>query len=211
MKKLNPSTSEIHPSKSYGDFSIVKYNSSTDVIVRFVATGYETKTAIQHVRTGAIKDPLHPVVQGVGFIGIGEYRSSGHIYSAWHGMLERCYSKGRQSKQPSYTGCTVCPEWHNFQVFAEWFVAGFSKGTQLDKDIKFPGNKVYSPETCIFVTNQVNSEFATAKHYKLIDPENNVIEIYNMRKFCRDNGITRSSIISILSGEQENHKGWRKA
>jgi len=31
------------------------------------------------------------------------------------------------------------------------------EGKQLDKDIKFTGNKVYSPETCIFVPQQINS------------------------------------------------------
>lgn len=30
-------------------------------------------------------------------------------------------------------------------------------GKQLDKDVLFPGNKLYSPETCVFVDARVNS------------------------------------------------------
>ena len=30
------------------------------------------------------------------------------------------------------------------------------EGKDLDKDIKIPGNKIYSPETCLFVSSEIN-------------------------------------------------------
>jgi hypothetical protein len=33
------------------------------------------------------------------------------------------------------------------------------KGLELDKDIKFTGNKIYSPSNCLFVTREINGLF----------------------------------------------------
>jgi hypothetical protein len=54
----------------------------------------------------------------------------------------------------------VSPEWHNFQVFAEWFEREPNSGNfgfQLDKDLRLSGNKVYGPDTCSFVPSPINS------------------------------------------------------
>lgn len=80
-------------------------------------------------------------------------------YDKWHQMMQRCYSKNNQTKNPSYIGCTVAEEWHDFQAFADWFFAHKHKdsGYQLDKDLLFPENKIYSPETCCLVPRELNS------------------------------------------------------
>src|SRR5690606_18704653 len=36
----------------------------------------------------------------------------------------------------------------------------------LDKDILFPGNKIYSVNTCCFVPNRVNKFFTSRKNYR---------------------------------------------
>ena len=78
-------------------------------------------------------------------------------------MLERCYYEIVQSKQPTYKGCSVCDEWHNFQNFAKWFDENYyqcgNEKTHLDKDILFKKNKIYSPDTCIFVPQKINLLF----------------------------------------------------
>ena len=33
------------------------------------------------------------------------------------------------------------------------------EGKFIDKDLLFPGNKVYGPDTCVFVTRQLNNLF----------------------------------------------------
>jgi hypothetical protein len=80
-----------------------------------------------------------------------------HYYSTWSGMLERCYSKKYQLYRPSYQGCSVCPEWIHFSVFRAWMVEQSWAGLNLDKDILIPGNKMYSPEACAFVSAMTNN------------------------------------------------------
>jgi len=88
---------------------------------------------------------------------IGESRMICPFYSKWKSMIERCYSKKALLKRPTYIGCTVTPEWHTFMNFRAWMIKQDWKGKQLDKDILVPGNKVYSPDTCIFVTQKINT------------------------------------------------------
>ena len=112
---------------------------------------------------------------GVGVTGQGEYShlvrniNGKHtkVYSVWHDMLGRCYNKKYQEKKPTYIGCTVCEEWHNFQNFAKWYEENYyevnNEEMALDKDILIKGNKIYSPQTCIFVPKRINSLFINAK------------------------------------------------
>jgi hypothetical protein len=77
-------------------------------------------------------------------------------YRAWAHMLQRCYSIKYQEKKPTYKGCSVSEEWLRFSNFKRWMECQEWDGKQLDKDILFAGNKVYSEETCVFVTRVVN-------------------------------------------------------
>lgn len=101
--------------------------------------------------------------------GIGKYTKGSYStrvdgkaakeYVLWTSMLRRCYSEAYQAQQPTYIGCTVGDEFKDFQVFSEWCQTqgGFKEhGWQLDKDILYPGNKVYSGERCIFIPQELN-------------------------------------------------------
>lgn len=77
-------------------------------------------------------------------------------YNTWKNMLERCYSAKKQESYPTYIGCTVSDEWLTFSNFKSWMERQDWEGKQIDKDILFEGNKVYSAETCVFVTKMVN-------------------------------------------------------
>ena len=78
-------------------------------------------------------------------------------YSTWHHMLQRCYNDKFHKVQPTYIGCTVCKEWHDYDVFFAWFAQNYIEGYHLDKDLIQQGNKVYSPSTCVFLTQRINS------------------------------------------------------
>lgn len=78
-------------------------------------------------------------------------------YQTWKDMLKRCYSENAQKKNPTYIGCSVCDEWKYYSNFKEFYNANYVEGFQLDKDILIEGNKVYSPDTCVFVPSRINS------------------------------------------------------
>ncbi|OMH22071.1 hypothetical protein AC231_05460 [Clostridium pasteurianum] len=84
-------------------------------------------------------------------------------YHTWYNMLTRCYNEKWQEKYPTYKGCIVCEEWHNYQVFSKWFYKNYYEieghRMDLDKDILIKGNKIYSPETSIFVPHCINALF----------------------------------------------------
>jgi len=115
------------------------------------------------VKKGQIKNPLHKSVCGVGYIGneCSNKFSNTYYYKIWKHMIERCYSEKEKLKLPSYKNVIVCDEWHNFQNFARWMENNYNpetmEGWHLDKDILVKGNKIYSPETCCFVPNEVNT------------------------------------------------------
>ena len=77
-------------------------------------------------------------------------------YLVWICMLQRCYSKELHNRLPSYQECSVCNDWIIFSNFKAWMETQDWKGKQLDKDILIKGNKLYSPETCIFIPNHIN-------------------------------------------------------
>ena len=80
-------------------------------------------------------------------------------YTTWYNMIQRCYCPKIQERCPTYIGCAVSDEWLDYQCFAEWFYSQTYRkmGYQLDKDILFRGNKLYSPSTCCLVPAQINS------------------------------------------------------
>lgn len=79
------------------------------------------------------------------------------FYSTWKHMLKRCYSEKYKEKKPTYRDCVVCEEWKYFSNFKAWMETQDWQGKQLDKDLLFPGNKIYSPETCVFVSGMTNN------------------------------------------------------
>lgn len=78
-------------------------------------------------------------------------------YTRWASMLRRCYSGKLHTSRPSYLECFVATEWHHLSNFKAWMEKQDWEDKQLDKDILFPGNKIYSPETCVFVPQRLNS------------------------------------------------------
>ena len=80
-------------------------------------------------------------------------------YTQWRAMITRCENEKYQEKYPTYKGCKICKEWHRFSIFKEWFDRHYVDGWQLDKDILFKGNKLYSPNTCCFVPSEINNIF----------------------------------------------------
>lgn len=84
-------------------------------------------------------------------------------YKAWRSMITRCYSERLHNEQPEYIGCTVAKEWHSFMAFRKWMMSQDWQEKDLDKDIIEPGNRVYSPEKCVFVSQKINKLLTDSK------------------------------------------------
>jgi len=79
-------------------------------------------------------------------------------------MLSRSYNAKTKKNLPTYEGCSVCDSWLVYSNFKKFYNENYYEieelgRTELDKDIICKGNKVYSPQTCIFVQHTINSLF----------------------------------------------------
>lgn len=82
-------------------------------------------------------------------------------YRRWRSMFDRCYGRNVIELHPTYVGCTICDEWVYFTKFKSWVISqeaiyGDLSKLHLDKDILAQDGKHYSPETCCFVSKDVN-------------------------------------------------------
>ena len=170
MGKKDDRLNETRINNDGEEMRIIRYDGNADIDVQFIKDG----TIVEHrqyvdFKKGNIKNPMTPTVYGIGCIGIGKFKSCDEnrkptkCYVTWNNMMKRCYDSKFQDKHPSYKGCTVCEEWWNFQNFAEWYYSHFyeleNETMALDKDILHKGNKIYSPENCVFVPQCINSLF----------------------------------------------------
>ncbi len=205
---------EIYSSNNCGDMEIIEYINARNVRVQFIATGYERLAEAGDIRLGSVKDLLMPSVHNVGYLGGTLYKTTikggpTKEYQTWRDMLCRCYDPKSLEMHPTYNDCTVAKEWHNFQTFSAWFTDNYIEGYQLDKDIKVPGNRVYGPDTCMFVTPAENTEAACALSTVFASPEGVRVEVTNIRKFSRGKDLDRRAISRVKDGKQGHHKGWK--
>lgn len=155
---------DVFPTNEGGSVTVVEYRDAFEVVIKH-NDRYGHVAAVQagDLRKGKIKNPYRPSVYGVGFMGAGEYVSKVDgkhtpAYKTWNSMMNRCHDPKFHVRRPTYIGCSVHPDWHNFQNFAEWFERQyFASGWQLDKDLTNEGNKIYSADTCVFLPHQLNS------------------------------------------------------
>lgn len=78
-------------------------------------------------------------------------------YRTWVGMLTRACCPKFHTKFPTYKECTVEPSWKLFSNFRAWMQMQDWEGKELDKDLLCWGNKHYGPNTCLFVSRQINT------------------------------------------------------
>lgn len=204
-------------STNSGKYLIQEYVDTHHVVIRFVLTNTVKTVRVNKAYTGSVKDPYYPSVFGTGYLGVGEFPAyinskPTSAYLCWSSMLNRCYNPNKPARYKIYDDCSVCKDWLNFQVFAEWFTHNNIKGYDLDKDVlaTTKTGKVYSPSTCCFISHKVNAIQANAKNYTFIDPSGISTSVYNLAEFCKEHQLTHSAMSQVSTGKREQHKGWRK-
>ena len=165
MGKVIDRTGERRINNFGSEMIIIEYRTNKNIDVYFPEYNWITK-GVQYgnFKNGNIKCPYDKVVYEVGYLGEGEYKVSENnkntkCYYIWHDMLRRCYDEKLHKKYPTYKNCKVSEEFHNFQNFAKWYEDNYYEvGNEkmcLDKDILVKRNKIYSPETCVFVPQTI--------------------------------------------------------
>ena len=200
--------------------TIVRYGGKKDIDVQF-----EDGTIVEHrdydnFKRGSIKNPMTPSVYGVGYFGVGEFKSCDEngkhtkCYATWKDMQKRCYDPKYHEKRQTYKNCKVCEEWNNYQVYAKWHNENYyeveGQAMALDKDILNKGNKVYSPETCVFVPVSINSLFVKCDNkrgqYPIgVDKHRNKFRA-KLRK-----GIGKTIVLGTYDTVEEAFQAYKKA
>lgn len=150
---------------------IISYRKWDDIDVEFLDEHHYIKQhcTYSNFKTGQIKNPYDRTMCGVGYPGVGKYEiriSKTQVtkeYECWASMYTRCYSDTNKRRHPAYYDiCEICEEWHDFQKFGQWFERNKYEcdgRLHIDKDILYPGNKIYAPDKCILVPQRINMLF----------------------------------------------------
>ena len=144
---------------------IISYKGCDDIDVEFEDGYIAYNTRYDYFLKGHLRSKYFKSVYDIGYIGYANTTKNGRIlpsYKTWNHMLERCSGK-IQEKRPTYKDVSCCEEWLCYANFKKWYDDNYyeidGKRMNLDKDILVKGNKIYSPETCIFVPTKINSLF----------------------------------------------------
>lgn len=168
MERIDRTNEQFNTNEGY-KVIIINYKNANDLLVQF----QDEHKAIVHTnyarcKEGGIKNPYHPSVCGLGYIGQGEYKPSikGKLtkcYMDWNNIFTRIYDEKQLEKHPTYRDCFINKEVYNFQNFGNWYDNNFYKiGNEtmcVDKDILVKGNKEYRFDRMIYVPYKINTLF----------------------------------------------------
>ena len=133
-------------------------------------------------------------------------------YTAWIGMLGRCYSNKYLESYPTYIGTSVCSEWLSATAFKKWMEQQDWQGKCLDKDIVVPKSKLYSPETCAFVLEATNN-FVLARDASRGEYPIGVNLCKRTGKYyasCKNHFTGKKENLGLFLTPEEAHEAWRK-
>lgn len=80
-------------------------------------------------------------------------------YRTWSSLLNR--SLYHNTNKSCYDDIILCDEWKVYENFKKWYDEHYyeieGEEVELDKDLLIKGNKIYSPQTCLFVPQYINN------------------------------------------------------
>ena len=181
---------EILESKNYKKYKILgKTKKVSKYLIEFLDTGFQTLVTANRFKDGLVKDLYRPMGKLKGYNGRGPHKESENNkdtkeYVLWISILKRCSILKEQYKNPE-----VSEEWLCFQNFAEdikklenyesW---KNSTNYHLDKDILSKDNRLYSKETCLFITQQENQD----EKYCVMGIKGKPVGIGRLERFVAD-------------------------
>lgn len=131
----------------------------------------------------------------------------------WRNMLERCYSLDKRLGSYISKGCYVCEDWLLFTNFKSWMESQDWFNKELDKDLIVQGSNVYSPETCCFVPDYLNSIFTCEKVGKYpigVSAQADRLHYKNPYKATIRNGSGKLLQLGSFPNPEQAHKAWQR-
>lgn len=164
-------------------FEVVKYYNSRNIWIRFLDNPNYTPdlcikvSSSNYILKGSVRNPYRVNSYG-GIFGI-EYSSQLEdkrlcpFYNKWKGILERCFSKTYHKNKPTYKDCCVSTYFKYFPNFKNWCLHYLQDledkditNYEIDKDLIFKGNKVYSEITCNLIPRELNVILTNRKRFR---------------------------------------------
>lgn len=171
MVDTNSRLGEIAKNNKGTEMKIIAYKKQSDIDVEFLDEHHYIKQHSTYTNfiKGEIKNPFDRITFGIGYLGTDEgiwnVNTPKVQYNTWKDMIERCCVENTKDKfSHCYDEVTCCDEWLCYKNFDEWYRKNIyeipnGERIHLDKDIKYKGNKVYSPYHCILVPQSINEQF----------------------------------------------------
>lgn len=196
MGKQKYIVGNVYTNKLGYEFQIIEYNNPHDLTIKF-KNGIIKHTDVAHITT--VTDTIS--IQR----NMGCYHSqpihNRLAYKYWVWLCNRAiYKNGKLA----YHDIQVCQEWYDFSNFEKWFEENYyeipnCRRMELDKDILIKNNKIYQPNACCFVPQEINSllvskNLKTIKHHfdKNTSPTNQELPVGVT--WCNDKNKYRASL-----------------
>jgi len=147
--------------------TIVEYYGRGNIMVKFEGEDHLVKSTYALFEKAYIQSYIDSLKYGHGILGdehMGDKDTKQFdSYKCWSSMLERCYCKQTKAEYPTYVEVTCCDSWLYYTNFKKWYDENIyyieGQKMQLEKDILHKNNKIYSPDTCVFVPQRINNIF----------------------------------------------------
>ena len=136
-------------------------------------------------------------------------------------LHDRCNNKShKEYKNYGGRGVSYDPKWSSVAGFIDdvdkidgWNEEKFiSHGLQLDKDIKYAGNKVYSKDTCMWVSRQENMQIQPSRQIPFYAINRETLEVYkgfSPTIFSKKYNLNRSVSYGVLKGKKHFSGDWK--
>lgn len=195
--------------------------------------GTITEAKAFEIKNGKVRNPNHPSLCSIGFLGEGRWRfyinqKATKEYSVFHGIISRCYdTKVARYQTYGLQGIKLDKELHNFQNFCNMLTqlpnydlwkSDTDNIWELDKDILCEElnihPKIYSRNTCQFILQKDNiSErnkrvSITGHTYIGISPDDITYEFTNIKEFSRQHALYDTHVGRCANSKAKQHKGW---
>jgi hydrogenase maturation factor len=144
----------------------------------------------------------------------------------WNDMIKRCYDVNNIGyKYYGKVGTIVSDEWTRFDNFLldVLKIEGFDKDRLLNHEISLDkdklqsnvDNKIYSKDTCCWLSIEDNKELSTNKNGKIVKKyfkairKDIIVYFTNRRKFCERYDLNYNSIQKYLNNNRMTYKDWK--